>query len=99
MKGASLLVMFSIAWGLMADFHASPVELRLPVGALFLSCWLTGLLTAADSPNDRQPTDPKSLSSLSNSSARGVPIEDFFYSRRVSSPAWSPTENALCLPP
>ncbi len=45
---------------------------------------------AADSPNDRQPTDPKSLNSPVSASARAVPIEDFFYSRRVSSPAWSP---------
>ncbi len=47
-------------------------------------------LSAADSPNDRQATDPKSLSSPPSSSARAVPIEDLFYSRRVSSPAWSP---------
>ena len=74
----------------MVDFRAGRVELRLLVGTLALVCWLTCLLTAADSPNDRQPTDPKSLGSPSSSSARAVPIEDFFYSRRVSSPAWSP---------
>src|SRR6516165_10386500 len=45
---------------------------------------------AADSPKDRQGTDPKSVSSAANASARPVPIEDLFYSRRVSSPAWSP---------
>lgn len=74
----------------MIDFCARRVELRLLVGTLVLVCWLTCLLGAADSPNDRQPTDPKSLGSPSSSSARAVPIEDFFYSRRVSSPAWSP---------
>jgi dipeptidyl aminopeptidase/acylaminoacyl peptidase len=74
----------------MVDFRARPVELRLPVGTLVLICWPTGLLTAADSPNDRRPTDPKSLGSPSSSSARAVPIEDFVYGRRVSSQAWSP---------
>src|SRR6516165_952615 len=45
---------------------------------------------AADSPKDRQGTDPKSVSSAANAAAKPVPIEDLFYSRRVSSPAWSP---------
>ena len=45
---------------------------------------------AADSPKDRQATDPKSISSLANSAARPVPVENLFYSRRVSSPSWSP---------
>ena len=45
---------------------------------------------AADSPQDRQATDPKSVSSAANAAAKPVPIEDLFYSRRVSSPAWSP---------
>lgn len=59
---------------------------------LFLICvsGLSALLSAADSPSDRKPTDPKSVSSPSSPSARPVPIEDLFYSRRVSSPAWSP---------
>ena len=47
-------------------------------------------LFAADSPDDRQPTDPKSIASQANPSARPVAIEDLFFSRRVSSPAWSP---------
>ena len=45
---------------------------------------------AADSPSDRQATDPKSINSVSNPSARPVSIDDLFYSRRVTSPAWSP---------
>ena len=47
-------------------------------------------LLAADSPNDRQATDPKSVVSPSNPAAHPVPIDDLFYSRRVSLPAWSP---------
>ena len=44
----------------------------------------------ANSPNDRQPTDPKSINSDSSPSARPIAIDDLFYSRRVTSPAWSP---------
>jgi len=79
----------------MVDFRARRVGLRLLVGIPLLICCFTCLLTAAGSPNDRQPTDPRSLSSPSSSSARAVPIEDFFYSRRVSSPAWSPDGNKI----
>jgi dipeptidyl aminopeptidase/acylaminoacyl peptidase len=59
---------------------------------LLVSSFL-GLATiafAADSPDDRRPTDPKSIVSSSSPSAHPVPIDDLFYSRRVSSPAWSP---------
>ena len=52
--------------------------------------WLAPMVFAADSPDDRQPTDPKVIASPSSPSAHPVPIDDLFYSRRVSSPAWSP---------
>jgi len=42
------------------------------------------------SPKDRQPTDPKSITSPTSASARPVPVNDLFYSRRVASPSWSP---------
>ena len=42
---------------------------------------------AADSPADRTATDPKAIPSPASESAKPVPIEDLFYSRRVSSPA------------
>src|SRR5262245_47009573 len=47
-------------------------------------------LCFAAGPADRQATDPKSISSQSNPAAKPVPIDDLFFSRRVSSPAWSP---------
>jgi len=47
-------------------------------------------MLAANSPDDRKPTDPKSVSSPPALHAPPVPIEDLFYSRRVSSPGWSP---------
>ena len=51
---------------------------------------LAGASFAADSPNDRQPTDPEQITSRWNPEAHPVPIDDLFYSRRVTSPAWSP---------
>ncbi len=54
----------------------------------FLS--LATIAVAADSPDDRQPTDPKSIVSSPSPSAHPVPNDDLFYSRRVFSPAWSP---------
>ena len=57
---------------------------------LFTFTLLCSLLCFAAGPDDRQPTDPKSITSQSNSSAKPVPIDDLFFSRRVSSPSWSP---------
>ncbi len=53
------------------------------------------LCVAADSPDDRQPTDPKSITAQSNPSASPVPIDDLFFSRRVSSPSWSPDGKSI----
>jgi acetyl esterase/lipase len=58
---------------------------------------LTTIVFAANSPDDRQPTDPKSIVSVSSTSAHPVPINDLFYSRRVSSSACSPNEKAPLL--
>jgi dipeptidyl aminopeptidase/acylaminoacyl peptidase len=57
-----------------------------------ISILLTFLCTLsfAAGPADRQPTDPKSITSASNPSAKPVPIDDLFFSRRVASPSWSP---------
>ena len=45
----------------------------------------------ASGPGDRQPTDPKSITSPVSAGARPVPIDDLFYSRGVSYyPGWSP---------
>jgi dipeptidyl aminopeptidase/acylaminoacyl peptidase len=51
---------------------------------------ISAIAGLAAGPADRQPTDPKSIASQSNPSAKPVPIDDLFFSRRVASPAWSP---------
>jgi len=55
---------------------------------------LIGFVTAvpglASGPADRQPTDPKSISSPVSANAKPVPIDDLFYSRRIADQGWSP---------
>lgn len=48
------------------------------------------LLYGASSPKERQPTDPNSIVSPTNPSARPVPIDDLYFTRSVFGPAWSP---------
>jgi len=78
----------------LAEFSGGALMSRSTVRAgLFALCVVSTLATAllaADSPNDRQPTDPEQITSRWNPEARPVAIEDLFYSRRVASPAWSP---------
>ncbi len=47
-------------------------------------------LLAVSGPDDRQITDPKSISSASNPSAAPVSIDDLFFTRNVGGPSWSP---------
>lgn len=48
------------------------------------------LLLAGSSPDNRKPTDPKSIVSPRSPSARPIPIEDLYFTRSVRSPSWSP---------
>ncbi|MGB0035111.1 MAG: DPP IV N-terminal domain-containing protein, partial [Candidatus Acidiferrales bacterium] len=45
---------------------------------------------ASDSPDTREITDPKSITSLSEPGAGPVPIDDLFFTRRIGGGAWSP---------
>jgi dipeptidyl aminopeptidase/acylaminoacyl peptidase len=45
---------------------------------------------ASDSPDTREITDPKSITSQSEPGAAPVPIDDLFYTRSVNGPSWSP---------
>ena len=51
---------------------------------------LTVISCFASGPADRQPTDPKSITSPISPGAKPVPIDDLFYSRRITDQAWSP---------
>jgi Tol biopolymer transport system component len=51
---------------------------------------LTAISCFASGPADRQPTDPKSITSPVSAGAKPVPIDDLFYSRRITDQAWSP---------
>jgi dipeptidyl aminopeptidase/acylaminoacyl peptidase len=45
---------------------------------------------AVSGPDERQITDPKSISSASNPGAGPVSIDDLFFTRNVGGPSWSP---------
>ncbi len=62
-------------------------KLLLYVGITFL---VFPLLLAQSSPESREITDPKSIVSEANGAAYPIPVEDLFYTRNVSGPAWSP---------
>jgi dipeptidyl aminopeptidase/acylaminoacyl peptidase len=55
-----------------------------------LCCSLCAPLDAATGPDDRVLTDPKSVVSASNSTARPAPVDDLYYTRNVFGAAWSP---------
>jgi dipeptidyl aminopeptidase/acylaminoacyl peptidase len=44
-----------------------------------------------------QPSDPKSVQSLSNASASAIPIDDLYYTRSIGGSAWSPDGKEIVL--
>jgi dipeptidyl aminopeptidase/acylaminoacyl peptidase len=44
-----------------------------------------------------QPSDPKSLQSLSNAGASAIPIDDLYYTRSIGGSAWSPDGKEVVL--
>src|SRR5581483_1900692 len=48
------------------------------------------LFVFARSPQERTITDPATVPSPRNADARPVPIDDLFFSRNITDPAWSP---------
>lgn len=67
---------------------------RVTLVLVLASC---ALLLASSSPEDRALTDPKSVSSESNSNAHPVPIDDLFYTRSAGGAAWSPDGKEVVL--
>ena len=48
------------------------------------------LLAQTSGPNNRQLTDPKSVTSAANPNARPVPIDDLYFTRTLYGASWSP---------
>jgi dipeptidyl aminopeptidase/acylaminoacyl peptidase len=48
------------------------------------------LFVFARSPEERAITDPTSITSPHNADAHPIPIDDLFFSRNITDPAWSP---------
>jgi dipeptidyl aminopeptidase/acylaminoacyl peptidase len=65
---------------------------RLALAVMVLSCTLAFSISG---PDERTPTDPKSLAAPQNPNAHPIPVEDLFYSRSVVDPAWSPDGNQI----
>lgn len=64
---------------------------------IVLLCGLSCTSGFASGPADRQPTDPKSITSAANPEAKPVPIEDLFYSRRIGDWGWAPDGKQIVL--
>lgn len=62
---------------------------RLALLVVIFDCTFAALLFASG-PNDRAATDPQSITSTSNPSARPVPIDDLYYTRSLAGATWSP---------
>lgn len=64
---------------------------RIMIGVLIATARLMATDSlSANSPDDRQITDPKSVLSNTNAAAGPVPIAQLYYTRSTSQPAWSP---------
>jgi len=50
----------------------------------------TVVLMASSGPDDRQVTDPKSVSSPANPAASSIPIDELYFTRSVGGASWSP---------
>jgi hypothetical protein len=67
-------------------------------GFSFLICCLFSAAFAVTGPKDRQPSDPKQVTSPANPSAKPVPVDDLLFSRRVGGPG-RPTGGRSSSPP
>jgi dipeptidyl aminopeptidase/acylaminoacyl peptidase len=57
---------------------------------LIFALWIAFAAFASDSPDTREITDPKSVTSQTEQGAAPVPIDDLFYTRGITGPSWSP---------
>jgi len=63
--------------------------------ALLPALVLLFVFAVARSPEERAVTDPSTVVSQKNASARPIPIEDLFYSKGLSNAAWSPDASEI----
>jgi dipeptidyl aminopeptidase/acylaminoacyl peptidase len=47
-------------------------------------------MAQSSGPDDRQVTDPKTITSPTNPKARPIPVDDLYFTRSVSNASWSP---------
>ncbi|HEY6337004.1 MAG TPA: S9 family peptidase [Candidatus Sulfotelmatobacter sp.] len=74
--------------------RVAPALLALPLVVSLLS----GCLRAqSGGPDDRQITDPQSIRSALNSTARPVPIDDLYFTRSLGGASWSPDGKEIAL--
>ena len=67
------------------------MNLRRCLRPFFVVCLFVPTCSVASTgPDDRTITDPKSVTSETNSNARPAPIGDLYYTRSVYGTAWSP---------
>jgi len=66
------------------------VGLLMVTASLLAAHSLAADSPVANSPDDRQITDPKSVVSNTNPAAGPVPIPQLYYTRSTYQPAWSP---------
>ena len=64
-----------------------PLTIRL---ALFLLLVCAALAAQTSGPDTRAITDPKTMASAPNPTARPIPIDDLYFTRSVSNASWSP---------
>src|SRR5215470_13637460 len=65
------------------------VNMRMRIVALVCAVTL-GSVGATTSPDTREITDPKKITSVEADGAGAVPIDDLFYTRATAGGAWSP---------
>jgi hypothetical protein len=62
--------------------------MALRVFAVVLLCAVRA--PAVSGPDDRRPTKPETIAAPFHANAAPVPVDDLFYTRSVTNPAWSP---------
>ena len=65
-------------------------SLRYSFGVIGLALFTTTLFSQSAGPDDRQISDPQSITSAANPNARPVPIDDLYYTRSLGGASWSP---------